>query len=148
MKEVVGTERENFLFIKTGSIGAMALFESNIYSRARKWDKEYTGGYWKYYDINGLDKQTELPVKAWFMAFEDDKEMTAQCYYGEVTTDSMTWSVALNLVMFGSLSFYYHDLGDDRLTELYTVAYHNLKNAALGKLIPDLDIPKLLEIID
>jgi len=147
MKEVTGKQRQNFLHDKAGR--AFMQFENCVFGTANNWDPEnYAGGFWKFYEVKGHDEEMEADVDAWFMALDEDEEMTAACYYGEVKTDALTWSVALNLVIFSNLSFHYDDKGEKELTQLFSNAYHSLKNAAFGKLIPNINLEHLCKIID
>jgi hypothetical protein len=144
-KEVDGRRRNSFLHKQCGT--SFVTFERAIYGTASHWDSKYTGGLWKFIETKGTNEETG-PVNAWFMFFEDDGLFKAKACFEEVETDSLTWSVALNMMVFCNLANSYSDQGNEQKAELFTGLYYELREAAYSNMIPNLDTRALYKILD
>ena len=121
MRIINTQEIENgFMFQKLGNIWPMV--EMFIYQTARKVSKNsYRGGSWEF---------IELDNKGWYMRPDNPQEkFTAYNWEDkpfEVSNDAFGIIVCEHV--FSTLSFYFHDKGQENHMELMAEHYHKLRD--------------------
>jgi len=93
--------------------------ESVLYGQARANISEYDGGFWNFYDVRGI------PLFVW-----EDMDMVtlSNTYQLEYKVRNIVACIAINLIIYSNLSFYYDEQNNDKMVKKMVDCFYGLKD--------------------